>query len=515
VTGKRLCLLVPLLGCGLAAAETHRFAVVMGNNAGSGARPTLRYAETDAVKMARVLVELGDVPSENLVLLQGGGLPAVQAAMRALRDRITEVHRQPDARAILLFYFSGHGDGEALELGAERLAYPTLRAMLTGSGADLKVAIIDACRSGSAVQEKGGKPAPGFTIRLTDQATARGEIFITSSAADESALESNEVRGSFFTHNLLTGLRGAADVSGDRLVTLSEAYRYAYDRTVSATALTPAGAQHPHYDYRLSGQGELILASLVRSTSTLQLPEGAERALVTDVSRDQVVAELLPGGAREIALGAGTYGIRLMKGGQAYGGRFRLEDGSRYAVRWEDVDSIGPSRTQVAQKGGPPSSSAAVRPPRPRQALYGLGLGGGGAATEGAGLQGSLRLSVEPSSRTGPSFAVQVQSGASLTGPVAESAVGLRVGYRAVVSTGRLFASLGAETGPSHLWVDDGVARTSLGWVAGPRAAFRVKVGGPAWLGVEAEAPFTLLDEPQGLRATLTPQVVLGMALEL
>ncbi len=518
-------LLLPLaLGfVSTAEAATHRFAVVLGNNAGSGARPSLRYAEADAHKMARVLVELGEVPEEQVFLLNGRGVADVEAAVARVRAQIAQIHASPDDRAVLLFYFSGHGDGEALELGRERLSYGSLRAMLSGSGADLKVAIIDACRSGSAVLEKGGKPAPAFTIRLTEQATARGEVFITSSAASENALESSEVKGSFFTHNLVSGLRGAADVSGDRLVTLSEAYRYAYERTVSATALTPSGAQHPNYDYRLSGQGELVLSSLVRSTSTLLLPDGAERALVTDVTRDQVVAELLPGGAREIALPAGIYGLRLLRGGEAYGGRFRVDEGARYALRWEDVERLSLPKDRLALKGGGgalPAHGALARPPvsaanRGAAPLFGLAVGGGVAATEAAGLQASLRLSFEPTQKTGVSYALVAQAGSALSGTATESAVGARVGYRAVARTSRVYFSLGAEAGASFLWVDEGGARTAPAFVAGPRAALRVKVGGPAWLGLEAGAPLTLLPEPQGLRAAMTPSVALGMALEL
>src|SRR5439155_22262890 len=103
-------------------------------------------------------------------------------------------------------------------------------------------------------------------------------------------------------HNLISGLRGAADTSGDKQITLAEAYRYAYDRTVSATSMLPVGVQHPSYDYRLSGQGELVLASLLKPSATLVVPEGSEGSLVTEVVRDQVVVELPPGPIREVAL---------------------------------------------------------------------------------------------------------------------------------------------------------------------------------------------------------------------
>lgn len=537
------CLALILIGV-CAHAETRRFAIVLGNNAGSEAMPPLRFAETDAAKMARVLAELGDVRGEDLFLLQGRGVLEVEEAVRAVRLRVDEFHRAPDTRAVVLFYYSGHSDGEALELGRERLSYQTLKAMLAGTGAELKVAIIDACKSGAAVREKGGRPAPGFTIRLADQLSARGEVFITSSAADEVSLESSEVMGSYFTHNLVSGLRGAADTSGDRQVTLAELYRFAYDRTVSATAMTPNGAQHPAYDYKLSGQGELVLSSLIRGSSTLELPHGAERSVVTDLARDQVVAEVTQGGARQIALEPGVYGVKVLRAGQAFGGRFRIEKGTRYAVRWEDLDRL--VAPVVAMKGGgsvQPAQAVAALPPsgggpgavatpvaggRPPHALpppsrpsrtgptFGLSLGGAPSVTENGGLQGALRLSLEPSPKTGFSFAVLGVSGSGLTSTVSETALQLRVGYRAAIRSERLFFSVGAEGGMAHLWISDADGdRTQLGWMAGPRAAFRVRVGGPAWLGVEGELPFTLVQEPTGVRAALTPSIVLGMALEL
>ena len=344
-----------------AFAESRRIAIVVGNNAGNGDQPALRYAESDAGKMARVLVELGDVAQDDLLLLQGRGMTELERALSDATERIAMFRHLPDTRAVLIFYFSGHSDGEAIELGKELLPYARLKALLAGTGAELRVAIIDACKSGQAIQEKGGKPSAPFTIRLTDTLQASGDAFITSSAADESALESAEVMGSFFTHNFISGLRGAADSSGDKQVTLAEAYRYAYDRTVAATAIMPVGGQHPSYDYRLSGQGELVLSSFVRATASLTMPEGAERALVSDLARDQVVVELPPGSAREVALAPGQYGLRLIKGGHSFGGRVKLGEGDHQQVRWEDLSPIN-SSIVFARKGGGEVSAVISRP---------------------------------------------------------------------------------------------------------------------------------------------------------
>ena len=338
-----LCLALP------AHASTTRVALVVGSNAGGGDLPPLRYAESDASKMARVLLELGQVEADDLVLLQGKSVADLEAALQKLRARVNAAKPNPETRTVLLFYFSGHSDGESIELGREALSYSRLKTLLSGSGADVRLAIIDACRSGAGFKEKGGKQAAPFAIKMADQLNASGEAFITSSAEDEAALESSEVMGSVFTHNLVSGLRGAADASGDKLVTLAEAYRYAYDQTVARTALMPVGAQHPNYDFRISGQGELVMATLQRPSASLHFPEGTERSVVVDVLRDQVVAEVPASAAQEVALPPGEYGVRLFKGGQSFGGRVTLADGARKQLAWGDLVAhhlVGPNRAQ-------------------------------------------------------------------------------------------------------------------------------------------------------------------------
>src|SRR5439155_11671498 len=139
----------------------------------------------------------------------------------------------PASKVVLIFYYSGHSDGRALELGNERLQFGELRARLRSSGAAVRLAIVDSCKSGALLREKSGRLAAPFEIRLADDISSSGEALLTSSAEHEAALESQEIRGSFFSHHLISGLRGAADSSGDGRVTLSEAYNDAFVQTIS------------------------------------------------------------------------------------------------------------------------------------------------------------------------------------------------------------------------------------------------------------------------------------------
>ncbi len=504
-------LLLTLLLASTAFAETRRIAIVVGNNAGTGEMPPLRYAESDAGKMARVMVELGDVLAEDVMLLQGRGVDEVERAITEARDRVAFFKRSPDIRTVVFFYFSGHSDGESIELGQQKLAYARLKALLSGTGGDVRLVVVDACRSGAGLREKGGKPADSFSIRLADTLQTTGEAFITSSAADEASLESSEVMGSYFTHNLISGMRGAADASGDKLVTLAEAYKYAYDRTVVSTAMLPIGAQHPNYDFKLSGQGELVLATLLKPSSVLVLPE-ADRSLVIDIARDQVIVEVV-GGAREVALSAGNYGLRMFKGGQGYGGRVTLTDGMRHVVQMSAMTPIH-SSVVVAAKGGPMVVQRMDSPRSRAEAGVGVSVGGTGRilAPEGTaqGPKWQLRADVEPLTTTFASFGAGRFSGtlhllalgemsfdANPPGggqAANEAGAQIRVGYRLAVDLWRVQLGLGVELGPGVLaqLYDD--RKMTVVFAFAPRMTLKVRVAPSVALIASADFSFTGLN---------------------
>lgn len=280
---------------GIARAEpSRRVAVLLGNNNGGPGRPVLHYAEEDAASVGRVLVELGGFVPADVHVLLGRDLKDVRAELGRVRADIAAA-KSAGQSVMLLFYYSGHSDGVAFELNAERWAFADMRDDLKALGADLRVAIVDSCKSGALLTEKGGTPGPSFDIRFTDDLVTKGEAVLTSSAPEEMALESREIHGSFFSHHFVSGLRGAADSSGDGRVTLGEAYRYAFTNTLLATSNTLSGPQHPAFDYKLAGEGELVLTEVLARGATLSLPQGFDRLLVVDEEHRRVVAELLPG----------------------------------------------------------------------------------------------------------------------------------------------------------------------------------------------------------------------------
>ncbi|MDQ3264322.1 MAG: caspase family protein [Myxococcota bacterium] len=383
-----LALLCFTLGAPAWAVE--RFAVVVGNNRGGEGRSPLWYAERDAERMSRALTELGDFPERNVRLIRGAGADQVRAGVRELEAAIGQA-RLRGGRAMLVFYFSGHADADALELGADRLRYAELRKLIQASTADIKVAVVDACQAGGLTQVKGARAVPLSRWELPAADSVEGVAFIASTAVGELAQESAFLGGSFFSHHLEMALRGGGDTDGDGQVTLSEAFRYASHRTVSGTAATQVGAQHPTYEVRMSGRGDVVLTELRRGEARLLLPGGADAVYVLRGPAG-MVAEV-PGAARELslALPAGEYQVDRRSGDTLASATVRLLAGQVHPL-----PSLGGRPLQLAsRKGGGIPAEVFLGGVLAREAINLQGaLGGGrlGLRTRLAGLAWQLRL---------------------------------------------------------------------------------------------------------------------------
>jgi hypothetical protein len=303
---KALAVVAALLAAAPAGAA-QRFAVIAGNDLGGQGRARLWFAERDADRVAAAVRELGDFAEKNVVVLRGKSADELRAALFALDSRILQ-SKAGGERTLLFFYYSGHAGASGLELGASRLKFDELRALINASGADTKVAVVDACDAGRLTQSKGASFANTVDFALpSDQ--VEGTAFIASSAAGEAAQESAAIGGSFFTHHFELGLRGAADADGDGQVTLAEAFRYTSVRTTSGTSATEAGPQHPTYDIRMSGRGDVVLADLRRAEATLRLPPDARATFILRGPQN-LLAEI-PGSRETLALAlpAGHYTV--------------------------------------------------------------------------------------------------------------------------------------------------------------------------------------------------------------
>ncbi len=333
-------------GAALPVAAERRLAVVLGNNFGAQEDVPLRFAERDATRVAQTLRELGSVAPTDLFTLLDADADALRAVFAQIAAHIAG-HVGP---AVLVFYYSGHAGADGLHLGPSRLAWEELRRQLEASGATLRVALIDACQAGSLATSKGFGLMPAAELAV---APSHGTAVIVAAEALEIAQESLELGGSFFTHFLVSALRGAADSDRDGRVTLSEAHSYTTRLTQQATAAWARVVQHPRYRFDIEGHGDVILTDLRQAVATLRL-EGLRggHVVVTEVGSSLAVVEatLPQGGELTWALPAGRYGVHL-RGEHAvhiaeaylpWGGTVRLVGG----------DFVAHSYQSVAQKGG-------------------------------------------------------------------------------------------------------------------------------------------------------------------
>jgi uncharacterized caspase-like protein len=347
---------------GSAEATIERFALVVGANHGGTDRPALRYAVADADRFARVLAELGGVRPGRAIVLKQPKLGELDAALDELRVRVSEARRDPAIRRTeLLLYYSGHADEKGLLLGEDRYSYRSLRDRLDQVPADVRIAVLDACASGAITRLKGGQPQPPFMV--DESMDMRGRAILTSSAATEAAQESDRIQGSYFTHYLVSGLRGAADLSGEGRVTLNEAYQFAFGETLGRTVDTKGGAQHPSYDINLSGTGDVVMTDLRQTSAALVIGENVDGRCFVRNERQELVVELYKplGRAVELGLEPGIYEVHLERGAIALVAKPQLAEGARVVLDAAQFTATTQEATQIRGKAKAPPFAVAGR----------------------------------------------------------------------------------------------------------------------------------------------------------
>lgn len=291
-----------------------RYALIVGSNNGGDSRTILKYARDDAKAFMNVLVNLGGVTKASALLVEEPGAGELLDQFHKLRNRVVK-DKKRYKRVELIFYYSGHSDEQNILLGNQRLSYKKLRDEVNSIDADVKIAILDSCASGAFTRLKGGKKRAAFLFDGVND--MKGYAFMSSSSSNEASQESDRLKGSFFTHNLVAGLRGAADSTSDGRITLNEAYRYAFDQTLKQTAKTLSGPQHPNYNIQMSGTGGVVMTDLRRSSARLILERRLGGNIFINDARGNLVAEVHKPVGKELWIGLeeGRYRIiNIMKG---------------------------------------------------------------------------------------------------------------------------------------------------------------------------------------------------------
>lgn len=294
-------------------AAIRRYALLVGANNGGPGREPLLFAVSDTQTFAAVMYELGGLDRTDSLVAVNPTKSELKRDVARMRELVDE-NRGTSTRSEFLLYYSGHSDENGLLLNGELFSYRELRDAMTAVGADVSMAILDSCASGAFIRLKGGQRVSPFLMDESSQMT--GQVYLTSSSENEASQESDAIGGSFFTHALVTGLRGGADYSLDGKVTLHEAYQFAQQETLASTENTLAGPQHPSWQIDLTGTGDLVLTDLRVVAAGINIASEVSGRISVRDSQQKLVAELRKAAGNPVALALppGRYTINTSSG---------------------------------------------------------------------------------------------------------------------------------------------------------------------------------------------------------
>jgi len=282
VTYERPAALAPAAPAPKAPASGDRWAVIVGvGRYASADIPALRYTVADAEAFSQVLVERGGFKKGNILLLtdKTDRKPTLRDMKWALGTFLARSAKKED---LVVIFYAGHGAPEVDPRGAEpdglakylvpsdadpndlystALPMDELQIIFDRIEAERVVVFLDACYSGAA----GGRTFASKRTRalrvddlfLDRLARSRGRAIITASRSSEVSIEVPELGHGLFTHYLLQGLRGAADLDRDGVVVLQELYTY-LEQQVSQKSRASGGNQHPVMKSEMEGLLPLV-----------------------------------------------------------------------------------------------------------------------------------------------------------------------------------------------------------------------------------------------------------------
>jgi hypothetical protein len=259
------------------APARNQWAVVIGVGAyDSPAIPRLRYTVSDAEAIYQTLVGAAGFKKDNVLLLtdRTERKPTLRNIKWALGTFLGRSAAKDDT---VLIFFAGHGAPEVDTRGLERdglakylipsdadpddlystaLPMDELQTIFGRIEAERVVAFLDACYSGAAggrtftsKKTRAGSVDDLFLERLT---RSKGRAIITASRTTEVSIELPELGHGIFSYYLVKGLKGAADLNRDGIVSLQELYEYV-EQQVTAKSRSVGGNQHPVMKGELEG----------------------------------------------------------------------------------------------------------------------------------------------------------------------------------------------------------------------------------------------------------------------
>jgi uncharacterized caspase-like protein len=235
----------------------------------------------DAEGLYQILIGPAGFKQEHVLLLtdRTERKPTLRNIKWALGTFLARSAKKDDT---VFIFFAGHGAPEVDQQGVERdglakylvpidaepddlystaLPMDELQTIFNRIEAERVVVFLDACYSGAA----GGRTFASkktramnvddlFLERLT---RSKGRAILTASRPAEVSLELPELGHGVFTYYLIEGLKGAADLNHDGIVSLQELYEY-LEQQVTQKARSVGGNQHPVMKGELEGVLPLV-----------------------------------------------------------------------------------------------------------------------------------------------------------------------------------------------------------------------------------------------------------------
>ena len=255
----------------------------------------LQFAERDAQAIFTALIspEGGNFRVENVHMLTNEKA-TLAAVRREIGAWLPGVAREDDR---VLIYFAGHGfmdQGKGYlapyDLDRDRIAdtgYPMdeLGSVIGGKiKAKSKILLTDACHSGAITPENGTPEATeNLNQRFGD--LSKSLFSLTASRARERSFESPDLQGGHgvFTYYVVAGLEGAADTSGDGVVTADELAEYVHTQVREYTS----NRQNPTSD-KANYDPDMLLAYVPSKARPAAAPAPRFGALIFKSNMDGV-----------------------------------------------------------------------------------------------------------------------------------------------------------------------------------------------------------------------------------
>jgi hypothetical protein len=293
---KALAILAALAGS--ASAKTVAYAIAIGNNAPPDASlPVLAYADDDAVRYhelfsrfaarSHLLAVLDDQTQRRYPGLASHAEPPTLANLaRVVAEYAAAMaaDTQRGDRPVLYLAFSGHGstdpNGRAFlamqdgELTRARL-YDEVIARMPAATVHL---IVDACNAGAVVGVRGpneidAQQAPvtlGERVAVAEGAQRAWPTVgvVVATTAGQEAHEWSRIESGVFTHEVISGLLGAADINHDGRVEYSElaAFIAAANRDIPDPRAAPRVIARPP---QIDRNAPLVAVDALRDTVLL------------------------------------------------------------------------------------------------------------------------------------------------------------------------------------------------------------------------------------------------------